>query len=86
MDILNGFSLVGEVPLSNCLPKKFVPAELTVESMKDQSGRSNQAIRWSTRSSGDILVDAELWEKTTTEASKGWLVGPLEWESLPAES
>lgn len=85
-DILKGFSLVGGVPRSNCLPKKFVPAHMTVQDLREQSDRSNVAIRYTTQSSGDLLTDAQLWEKTLSEVDQGWLLGPLSWKSLPAGS
>ena len=27
-------------------------------------------------------MDQALWDKTLTEVEKGWLVGPMEWETL----
>lgn len=44
-DVAKGFSLVGEVPQSHSLPKKFVPAELTVDDLRENAAGSNQAIR-----------------------------------------
>ena len=81
-DIFNGFSLVGHVPVSNTLPKKFAPATMAVQELEDSAGRSREAIRRMTRSSGDTEVDQKLLEKTREEASKGWLVGPLDWSEL----
>lgn len=35
-----------------------------------------------TRSCGDPAVDDALWQKTCDEVSKGWLKGPLDWDTL----
>ena len=74
-DMAMGFSLVGDVPKSGRLPDKLVPAQLAVEDLRSQASKSAKAIRYMTRSSGDVLVDAQLWEKTLSEVDSGWLVG-----------
>ena len=42
-DLANGFSLIGEVPLSQVLPKKLVPATLYRQDLENNSKRSNGA-------------------------------------------
>lgn len=81
-DMAHGFSLVGDVPKSGRLPGKVVPAQLAVEDLHSQASKAAKAIRYMTRSSGDVLVDAQLWEKTLSEVDSGWLVGPLDWDCL----
>ena len=81
-DIFNGFSLAGHLPVSNTLPKKFALATMAVQELEDTARRSREVIRRMTQSSGDTEVDQKLLEKTREEASKGWLVGPLDWSEL----
>ena len=81
-DILRGFSLVGKVPQSKVLPKKFSPAVLPLSDLRGGARKAQQALRCSVTSSGDEATDTGLWEKTMTEVDRGWLIGPLPWESL----
>ena len=81
-DLELGFSLVGEVPLSHILPAKLLPASLTTTDLAVQSNKSNVALRYMTRSSGSAELDGKLWERTLLEAERGWLIGPLSWDSL----
>ena len=85
-DLENGFSLVGEVPASNVLPKKLLPASITTLDLVAHSQRSNTALRYMTRSCGDHDLDVKLWDKTMSEVEKGWLLGPLPWSTLTASS
>eukprot|EP00435_Cladocopium_sp_Y103_P010565 s3649_g2.t1 len=85
-DLEQGFSLVGEVPTSNVLPRKILPASITTTDLVQQSQRSNTALRYMTRSCGDPSLDVKLWEKTMLEVERGWLVGPLDWSELTTSS
>ena len=82
-DMINGFSLVGEVPRSNVLPHKTSPACLSTSDLKSNANRANKALRYMTWSSRDDSLDEKLWERTQTEVQRGWLEGPLNWEDLP---
>ena len=81
-DVRDGFSLVGEVPMSHVLPKKLLPASISEKDLQGNSHRANVALRYMTRSSGDRSLDDRLWEKTELEVDKGWLLGPLSWDDL----
>ena len=81
-DVETGFSLVGEVPKSNVLPKKLLPAVISEQDLCTNSRKANQALRYMTRSSGDSELDQKLWDKTNSEVEKGWMVGPLPWTVL----
>ncbi len=78
-DIARGFDLVGKVPQSGTftLPKKLSPSSLTISDLH------SAALNMMTRSSGDCNMDIQLWDKTQSELQKGWLVGPINWDSLP---
>ena len=62
--------------------RSFAPATMAVQELEDSAGRSREAIRRMTQSSGDLEVDQKLLDKTREEASKGWLLGPLDWSEL----
>ncbi|CAL1143635.1 unnamed protein product, partial [Cladocopium goreaui] len=72
-DMRDGFSLVGTAEGGGILPAEFQPATLTINDLSMHSGRSNRAVFHSTKSSGNEVVDAELWRKTQAEVEKGWL-------------
>ena len=83
-DIHKGFDLVGRCPTSGVLPGKLVPATLRAEDVQACAPRVQAALKASLGSSGDHATDLELWDKTLAEASKGWLEGPYEWDTLGA--
>ena len=78
--LAEGFPLVGLAGESDALPADFQPASLTIGDLESTSKAGNKAIVHSTKSSGDPLIDAELWCKTCEEEKKGWLE---KLESLP---
>ena len=81
-DLERGFDLVGSMPMSHHLPPKFKPAALPVGALSAGAKRARDAVRHSTKSSGDAEMDKALWDKTLAEAEKGWLVGPIGWDEL----
>ena len=86
-DMAAGFDLVGEAPSSSgILPPKFTPADLHVDELAAGATMAREACRLSTKSSGCDETDSVLWLKTLEERDKGWLVGPLEWKSLSADT
>ena len=86
-DLKRGFDLVGEIPTSGgVLPPKLVPATMAVEELGSNAGRAQLAMRTSNASSGDKDLDEKLYQKTLDEVAKGWLLGPLDWDSLEANA
>ena len=73
LDLERGFSLVGEVPRSNVLPEKLIPATMNTKDLKQNAKKANLALRYMTGSSGSDDLDQKLWEKTQLEVSKGWM-------------
>ena len=51
VDLEQGFSLVGEVPRSQVLPEKLLPASMTTVDLARNASKSNVALRYMTRSS-----------------------------------
>ena len=84
-DIQSGLDLVGKSPVSNVLPGKVTPATLHPDDLIAAASRSNEAVQTSLGSSGDVDRDLQLWDKTLQEVEKGWLIGPYDWDSLPAD-
>ena len=82
-DLISGFSLVGDVPKSHVLPQKMTPSTLSTSDLKSNASRANKALRFMTRSSGDVELGQKLWDRTQVELQRGWLLGPLRWEDLP---
>jgi len=85
-DILCGFDLVGGIPNSKVLPKKFSPAVISIQDLEASAKRSREALRLMTKSSGCHDMDCKLWSKTQDELAKGWLVGPIAWSELPNQA
>eukprot|EP00435_Cladocopium_sp_Y103_P025622 s4854_g6.t1 len=85
-DLERGFSLVGEVPTSNVLPKKLLVASISTDDLTENSQKANTALRYMTRGSGDDELDSKLWDKTMLEVDKGWMMGPLPWSTLTPSS
>ena len=82
-DLKRGFDLVGELPTAGgMLPSKLVPATMAVRELGSNAGRARYAIRASNASCGDPSLDEQLYQKTLDEVDKGWLLGPLAWDSL----
>ena len=52
-DIARGYDLVGKIPQSGTLPKKFSPSALTVSDLHSAAPTARKALRVMTRSSGD---------------------------------
>ena len=74
---------MGDAPESGGrLPSKFVPASISVSSLRQGAEKARQAVKFTTRSSGCHDQDVALWDKMLQEVEKGWLEGPIRWEVL----
>ena len=87
-DVVNelqfGSDLIGEVPATNMLPGKFVPALATPSELHEHSEKVRPNVATEASGSGDAEIDNIVWEKTLAEVSKGWLIGPLNEDQVPA--
>ena len=77
------FALVGDIPRSSVLPVQLVPATISQQDLELHASKANKALRYMTRSSCDVELDQQLWDKTLSGVSKGWMTGPLSWDDLP---
>ena len=82
-ELIVGASLVGEVPQTNMLPKKFVPAVCSLDTLAEKSSLMRKSNLHSSLSSGDAEIDSIVWEKTLEEVEKQWLEGPLDPATVP---
>ena len=85
-EIANGTGLTGTVQDCGLFEKVFRPSDITEEFLRGNATQNRKAIFHATRSSGDAEIDEVVYSKTLEEVSTGWLVGPLEFDTLPKEA
>ena len=73
-----GSDLTGNIQPTGMLPGKFEPALISEEELCANAARVRKAAVNEVRSSGDDFIDNVVWQKALEEASRGWLIGPLE--------
>ena len=82
-EMLNGFSLVGEVPASGQFPPLYTPASISPEELRLLApwvrGRLNAQ-----RGGRDVQVEQSVADEASLQASdgSGWLLGPFSEEEL----
>jgi hypothetical protein len=82
-DMCNGFDLTGTLPESHTFSKKFRPAHLPTETLRGVAKRARFALLSSVKSSGDHALDLGVYEATLKEQQKGFVVGPIQPDTLP---
>ena len=85
-ELKRGVDLLGDVPETDMLPRKFSPAVLTEEGLNMQPAFMRKSHREIACSSGDATVDETVWKKTFEEVDAGWFEGPLALQSVPTTS
>ena len=78
-----GVDLTGEIPVSNDLPRRYAPASVHEDELEALAPVLNDAAVSRALGASDDL-SKEVWEKTVTEVSRGWLKGPMEVEDQEA--
>ena len=81
-----GASLTGDVAETGMLPFKFTPAVLTRDALRLQSELRRRTLLLDPKGSGDAEVDKEVWNQTLEEKNKGWLIGPIPHDKVPADA
>lgn len=76
-DIVKGFRLTGTQPYTGIFDHEPLVGTMSIEQLRTTSDINNTALLNRTRSSGDVDLDMESWEKTMEEQSVGWLRGPF---------
>ena len=81
MNVVNelqfGSDLTGDVEETGMLPKKFVPALLSNDSLERQAELVRSKFEVPGRGSGSPEIDESVWLQTLEEVDKGWLQGPF---------
>ena len=85
-ELKRGVDLLGDVPETDMLPRKFSPAVLTEEGLNMQSALMRKSHREIACSSGDATVDETVRKQTLEEVDAGWFEGPLALQSVPTTS
>ena len=83
-DIIKGTVFTGEIPESGVFPRRYKPADFTVEEVLRASPFSKKWVLDHTSSTGDAEIDQAVWEETLEEEKRGWLSGAMEVKDLQA--
>ena len=75
-ETIEGFSLVGAATVSKSYPLGPAPAQQSVDQLKEQAVWRRRSTIGKCASTGDAMVDSELWTQTMDECAEGWLSGP----------
>ena len=81
--LIEGVDLTGEIPLSHDLPRRYTPATVHESELEALAPVLRDAALARALGASDDL-SKEVWEKTITEVSRGWLSGPMEPEDPEA--
>ena len=84
--LAEGFDLTGSLPESNVFSRKVRPATMSCGDLRRIADLSRESMLQMVKSSRDAEVDSQLYAATMKEVSKGFLVGPINPEDLPAGS
>ena len=71
-DVECGFSVVGDSPTSSVLPVKLVTTSISKEDLHRHSDKAGKALRYMTKSSGDLELDQGLWSNSVGEGKTNW--------------
>lgn len=78
-----GSDLVGAADITVLWPKKFSPAVMTVDDLKQTATRERNSLMSSFLQTGDLEIDEEVWGQTLAEAKSGSLDGPIDLSKVP---
>ena len=84
--MISGFPITGEMDRTGEFQDKVaMPANISVEELRQTSVWSQQVIKASIKSSGDSEVDLSVYNSTVAEVQAGWAEGPLTPSQLTAQ-
>lgn len=81
--LAQGFDLTGSLPESQVFARKVRPAAISCNELRRIADLSREGMIQTVTSSGDPELDDQLFAATLKEVDKGFLVGPLDPNSLP---
>lgn len=82
--LTEGFDLTGPLPESRVFSRKVRPASISCKDLRRISDMSREGMIQTVKASGDPILDEQLYAGTQKEVAKGFLVGPLDPDKLPA--
>ena len=77
-EVISGVTLSGAAPDVPFFEPGFKPAKITEGELASSAKASRLALLASVRSSGDVEIDREVFNKTQDEVACGWLDGPID--------
>ena len=84
-ELTTGATLTGEIPVTGVLDTKLKPARMHLEQLLNMADQVKSQIEARTVSSGDNVMDEQLWQKTLEEVEQGYLEGPFDFDTLPPD-
>ena len=82
-DLVKGFDLVGRLPESRVFKKKFRPATMLENDLREGASRARQATLATVGPSDDPIIDDGVLQATLKEVESGVVEGPVDPKSLP---
>ena len=82
-DLCSGFDLTGTLPESNTFAKRFRPAHLPADVLRGVAKTARTTLFSSVKGSGESLLDSGVYDATLKELDKGFLIGPVDLDTLP---
>ena len=76
-EVVDGVTLLGTVGSVAAFAQTFKPAQRSVQELRESARVSREALVWSSRSSGDSFLDAEVYRKTLDNWTQGGCQAPL---------
>ena len=74
---------MGPLPETGALPTRVTVGSLTPEEVRANAAINNKAIFESTKTCRDTKVAQAVYDATVAERDRGWLEGPIDFNSLP---
>ena len=82
-EFCNGSKLTGPTEVSGLWPRKFSPATLTEDDIKDAAARQRPSLTYEQVVFFDEDIAVSVWDQTMDEVAKGDIEGPLELDAVP---
>jgi len=81
-DLCSGFDLTGTLPESNTFAERFRPAHLPADVLRGFAKNGRTSLFSSVKGSGENLLDSGVYDATLKELDKGFLIGPVDLDTL----
>ncbi len=85
-EFTGGSTLVGEAEATNLWPKRFSPATMTINELRDNACKERPNLRCPWNVSSDVELWQSVWDQTLQEVENGFWVGPLDMSKIPTSA